>query len=66
VLDVVVAGAGLVPGEERRERLRRLGEVDDADDEEGCPGKDGGGDEEPVVFHGHTLGALPVLFLTAI
>jgi hypothetical protein len=64
VLDVVVAGAGLVSGEKRREGLRRLGEVDGADDEERDTGEDRRGDEEPVVPHGATLVAPPVAFLT--
>jgi hypothetical protein len=41
---MVVAGAGLMSGEKRREGLRRLGEVDDGDDEERDTGEDRRGD----------------------
>jgi hypothetical protein len=61
---MVVPGAGLVPGEKRRQGPRRLGEVDDADDEERDAGEDRRGDEKPVVSHGATLVAPPVVFLT--
>ena len=46
VLDVVVAGAGLVPGKHEGSERAGSAEVDDADDDEREPGEHGDSDDE--------------------
>jgi hypothetical protein len=54
VLDVVMRRAGLVAGEERRQRARGVGEVDDRDDEQQQADDDGGDDQGGTLGHGGT------------